>query len=494
MADGFVIVEAEIPTATTGSVDLVATGGKAWGALPTGCLLISTSASAVGSSAGAQRAISISDGTRWCCMGGRSRDGVSASSGSNGAWLTHDGLGSTVDQFIRLISLSSTTFLVDADFDSFITNGVRITVNTNNLGAAAKVVCLFFYGDTQCGVDAIEITTGLEETHSGFGITGTANMAVLLEDVNFGASSTSQLVQSIGVCVNDGSLTQAATSIESDYSGATLATALSTGTYALNKAGTTSPNFDRVEVTGFGTDSITVIQRNYTGGSVPRFGVLLVQFAALEARCGITLTDTDALPHTQSVAAGLNVSGGLVVGTRDTALDTHIDATSPWGSGVGLFDATTQHAVAISNEDAASPTQTTTYYDDQIAYAVPINTGAFTAGSSHQASITPTASGFDLAYSITDTSTARYFLWLVWGAVDQEASVQETVEVSESVKLQLGLQIHVQETVEVAEGPIIILSFPQQTIEQEEDLGALSPGGVARGEISQSQPQGEISS
>lgn len=495
MADGFVIVQTTIPTGT-GNVDLVASGGQAWGADPTGAKILLTALTATGTGTVASRCEAIYDGTRWNSAWNRVRDGVTVAvagvsairTGASTNVVPPGAIG--VDNILTLTEPLTTGVAFGADAVSWVTNGLRISVHTNTFADPILCEILFFYGDTEAEVTAINpgTSTGVDVTHDFSTLSGSPSFLIFLGDAGYGgAAGGAGQNHGIGVCsLEEGIIVQGSVATSAQNTSPTSAHLHVTDGFAytqLAAGGTISGQIEVTDITG----TVVTIVRRTAGGSTMEFGILAVRFAGLEARSGVALTDTDALPHTQDVTVDLAVEGGVLLGTRATALDTTESAGTAWSECIGFFGLT-EAVVAVTHEDNVTTLNASTFVD-ALGYAVPDNAGNFTAGSAHQASVAPGGPGFQLTYSVTDTTTARYFLWLVWGSVDQLGVTSEALAITEEVNPVLGQIVSTGEDLFWTEEVVVVTVDEVFTTEAKGDV---EQGESFRGDIQDAGAKGDV--
>lgn len=370
---------------TTGTQDFTTTA--LGGLTPKAALFFVTYATADGTAANhMQMAVGATDGTNHWVTVARVRNGVTTGS------TTRRG---ATDAVVWLQRNSSNTIDIEAAFDSFITNGVRINITKTTAVALLLHVVLFAGSDLSAKVgtftassgDLTEttVTTTFQPDHLFF-----ATMDAAFDDTNVAGA-----LQSLGVAYRGGSIQQAGYGFYEPHGQTTSdpqgliqddRVTMSIGSGALSR---------EFEVSAFLSDGFKLKLRQGSSSASMDHGYLALNYnGKATGYVGVDASPTST-GDDANTAPGFTPQFLMLLPTTMPALNTIYTDTNVWAQGVSIITSSVAYSVSIASEDAQTTTDTQSLSDD-VALRLPQGDG--TAGL--QASLVSfDANGYTLNYS-----------------------------------------------------------------------------------------------
>ena len=326
---------------TTGTQDITISG---IGTPKAAMVILQNASTDDTNTANATACIGFTDGTRGVHSWINSRNGVSSSStrrrtGDNSWGFSYDPSGFVVTDF---------------DFQSWITDGVRINITSAN-GDDCFATFVFFYGSDVLNVycDLVQLTsTSLNVTAPNF------EPDLVIVAGNGDASQdtrTVHAIQSYGFAINDVSETNAGLFYYDENS----QTTMDNGQYVSNTAcagqyfnGTLSY---QTSVDTFDSQGFTFTSTAATGNDYVIY--LAVEFDALDL--SLTVEDSPASTGSYSITAGFTPQFSMLLASRTTAVNTG-DTTNAGQLTLYTVDGTNDYSAVYSSEDAVSTSDTVT--------------------------------------------------------------------------------------------------------------------------------------
>lgn len=342
------VVEFTLNTGT-GTQDIT---GSLGGLTPKAALFFVTRATVNGTAA-AHIAISIGAAT------GVSNEWAYTGNGEDGQATTDYQHTNASNRCILLTDPGVSTVDMDAEFSTFITDGVRINITTAS--SAYKGICVLFAGSDLSthanNVADVGDSTDTESNVTAPGFEPDLVFACLTDGPLDTSGSSIEL--SFGICHNGVSITERCILLRNQNGEAAgdpkfwLNTGFSGG--HISAAG--GADWD-LEIDSFDASGFSMFTRN-GGGNNSGVGYLALAFAGA---VGISL-NTEATPtsigNSSTTNPGFTPQAVIGVQTYGQSVDTEIDNTSDAGAwGIAAFTANTELCVAVADEDAAATTNT----------------------------------------------------------------------------------------------------------------------------------------
>ena len=149
------------------------------------------------------------------------------------------------------------------------------------------------------------------------------------------------------------------------------------------------------------TLSATGFSHASTGSMTGKVAYMAIKLDGLSTQIIDIATETST--GTKSYAADFEAGAAVMLGSLATAIDTLANDATASVFSVGFWDGTNARAVAISDEDAADPTNTASHVANELLL-VPADDGTALIDAAVDS---VSASAFVLDYTATDTGTAR---------------------------------------------------------------------------------------
>ena len=323
------------------------------------------------------------------------------------------------------------TLIAEADYTQLVTDGVRITWSTNNLGTGVLITAVFLGGTDAVLAGAVKATTKDAKVEVTTNFPTSFLILASSGQTNFPTTNNHAFI-SFGFAVNDGSDTQVGTSI-ADYDGA--------GTSVVNSKVMSNrvmqklwndTDYGSIEVDNFTATTFDIYARGVNLNEYICYLAVDLPEANI-AKCGIMDTPTAT---GNDVQTGPDIQPEIVMLLLNMcrAADTRYDAADDVGSlGVSVFDsAGAEYCHAISWEDGEGTSDTESAHDD-IAVFVNQDGGEEAFDATY---VSMNADGWTLNFSVTD-GTARKWPWLAIGA----AGVEDYSLVAEAGSITLTGQV-----------------------------------------------------
>ena len=308
------------------------------------------------------------------------------------------------------------TLAYEGDFDSFITDGVRVDITTNTSAIAAFVTCILIGGDdvAEVGVGTYLNSNG-GNTYAGLGFSAAPSVAFLCNRAD-AATSGIAAHASFHLGVVDFNGNQAGSTWGSNNSSSAAnanSETFAAGTVASSQAQSISgatqweSYLDNPVADGWDVN----INTGSPGGD------LTVYLALGFTNSPGVQVFSDTMPTTTTGTfdySGASFTPGFMFGvqTEDTAFDTF---TATASTAILTADATRQYCNAISIEDDAADMNTATISGATLYDS--LNAGTV---ESYVATLTGfTSDGYDADFTVTQPASTPH---LMWGILIEEAS------------------------------------------------------------------------
>lgn len=399
MAAKIRVVQAALNT-TTGNQDITLAGFGT----PTACVVVVTPATTNGTAANdafMSFGVATSSTNRW----------AGSVADEHGAATTDMYRSFYTDEVIDLKDEAGTQ-LVDADFVSFITDGIRINITTAPASAYLAMVLLIIATNQYANY----FTLSTENTEVD--VTDPTFEPEVLIPFSYNLGGTGENAfhnHSFGLVHNGASVTQACIARANNEGQATSAnhtTLFSTRGAAQISNNTGATNwtceFSNFDASGF---SATARDGNSGGDSV---GYLALDFnGELDISLDIIDSPTSTGNHSET-SPGLQPEAVFQLLSRCAAVDT-LEADADAGAfAVSMFDATSEYCAALNEEDNVGTTNTQNLPDNQ-AVNLPEDDGTTTNGFD-ATFVSMDTNGWTLNYASTD-GTARKWIALSLGTI-----------------------------------------------------------------------------
>ena len=388
------VTRTALSTAGSGTQDITISGFGT----PTGAMFICTSATTNGiATSGVDTTFSVgfTDGTNSRCMAMSSQDAAVA---SNTARMHSNAVIAAPDVGGAIIDLQF-------DFNSFITDGVRLTITTPAAEAYLCTVILF------------KDTDGLHVNHLSLG-TGTAPIDVTspgfepdlvlmtCTGANTWPTVTQQSLLAIGCSVNDGLDTNR-------YMAHVLRDDIPTSEVAniVGSSGTTGQLFNdaltwRASIGGYDANGFSITPNSSAGSDFVCY--IALKFTDV---IGVSLFDVD-IPNTGNyveTAPNFLPAFGLIALTTGATVRDVVASSGTGGFSLTAFDVNNLYSSCLSEEDANLTMNSSNYANTNLSALT--SAGGVTQVESDGYSLEPT--GWD--FSLTNSSTT-----LGWGLAIEE--------------------------------------------------------------------------
>lgn len=344
--------------------------------------------------------VGATDGTNHVVVGGRSRHSVAESDA--------DRRGAT-DEVIQILEVDTQDVDGEANFNSWITDGVRITWGVALDAAYLMTVVLFTgsdlsanAGDFTSGSNGgeVDVDCGMEPDVAfffcnGLAINDTPNYSMPC-NLGFATNTTPIVNRAASMCVEDGNGT-------SYTSGA-----MHTSRCVVNQVpsdGTVSRSLSVSDFISNGTDGFTVLHHNGVHIGALASGYLALAFnGAVSFKAGTMDTPTDTGDDAQT-GPGFTPQFAMLLMNPLTTVDS-TDATQG-AIGISTFTADDEYSIAVADEDNQADMDTQSLSDDT-AVNLPQHDGS----TGHVAAYkSMDANGWTLTFSET-LGTACKWPWL----------------------------------------------------------------------------------
>lgn len=402
MADvRFEVVRVSLPI--SGTVDATIAGFGT----PKAAIFIASNANTNDSLSGQARfSLGFTDGTRQWCV---------ASFDSNGLGTSQATRSQKNNRIAMLLSGSLGASLIAYDFDSWVTDGVRIGIAEGS-SSSQRLCTVILIG----GADVDQVYVG---AHDDLG-TGTSEVSVtapgfepdvlFLSTVGAGATSaeTTTALLSFGCAINGPSIKEASVGLRAGNAVATSQNSSYVGNdSAILQAGASSVAW-KGSVSSFLSTGFGITPSASANSDV--FGYLAIKFT--------NNPDVDLVDVPLPASGDIDVSVGfepnfafMASMIQPSATARNALATSGnYGLGVSAFDANNAFSTAVNSVDAVGTTNTGSFASDSFRVVEPDGTGGFTGTPSFD------SDGFDIALT-THEGSAKLAWALVIGAAESAA-------------------------------------------------------------------------
>jgi len=373
--------------------------------------------------------VGFTDGTVTGAAGTRADDALGTANTQRGSALTE---GTDEDSCVMLVSPTSNALEFRAEFDSWLTDGIRIDVIV--APSVAYLVTVVFFAGSDLTVDVDVVTIG-NTVDNETDVTAPGFEPDLVFFTTIGANTPSQTSQghySFGVAHFDGAstITQKAVGYQDRDNNPTMRTAswLSSNRALAIYQNTTNAIDFLAEIANFDSSGFSIFERN-AGGNNARVVYLALDFGGVvDAWVGSIDTPT-ATGNDAQTGPGFKpqvVGFGMTIAVSEDA-----NNNSGQGSvGFSVFDADDEYAVSCSSVDSVG-TSDNQGLSDNVAVEIPDEDGT--------ALLTATFVSFDSLgwttnYSAVDTGGAKKFFAF---AIEEEAAdadiPNEIVQVNQAV-------------------------------------------------------------
>lgn len=387
----FAVVQQAARTGSTGTQDFTVSGFGT----PKAALFFASFGTAAGTAVNhALLSVSMTDGVRSVFMAVRAEDASNPADASGFPDDTH-----------AIAILSQTTNALDgvADFDSWITNGIRVNW-TSVPPSGYLITCVLIGGNgvSNAYVGSVQppgvLDTATDVTAPGF----TPDVVLFISSVeNFNGTADSNAKPSLGICVNDGSNTQrsmnwhhANTTIPS-----VLVAMLDTNCVARRAgAGSSGPE---IQCQDFDASGFSVYNRVSVSTPTLELGYLAIKLNGLSAKL---LTSASPIVPGDHTITGATFKPQFALMLHGSALvaDTVYTDGNAEVCGISAFTAQAAGCSAIWAADNATPVDA-----ESITNNIPVSLRK-TAANFMTASFSAfTSDGVTLSYSTTDGSARQ---------------------------------------------------------------------------------------
>ena len=334
-----------------------------------------------------------------------------------------------------------------ADFDSWLTNGIRFSWSNNPSSAFRVVVVLIKGGDFSVGdQDTPSSGTG-SVTNLGFEPQTVFFTSSRTSGADFSSTSTrraSHGAWSFGVANDNGSSIDQGSlnwlELQSQAAGAPAVDLLQDGMLANPGGGSSGERFSVEDFRA--TDNGAFTYRIDSGSSSKPCAYLACRWDGNSAHVGFDDTPTSTGENAYTDPGFSPVFGLIVASTMDAA--GYANDSDAGAVALSAFTGTTdRHSFSVASEDAADTTNTQSVADSTNALNVDLDTGA----GGYLADLSSLdSSGFTLDYTATD-STARKLIILTVSAVGATVGLSTSVTADADLTSAVGKKVGLSSSV-----------------------------------------------